>query len=138
MLLSAGNVASFQHADSDLQYLSLIAAAALERQPQSLLLLVSPTDTDSAKKGQTGIFLLAGPSGEVSLTNQAMLKHAASWSVLAISAALSGGNTEEGRTRLCLLLRALPVCCFIWAHACISICGKQQSMLFHSGMLQRK
>ena len=61
----AGGIASFQRPDADLQYLSLVAGSALEKEPASLLLLVSPTDAQTASKGQTGVFLLAGPSGNV-------------------------------------------------------------------------
>ncbi len=60
----SGGIGSFQRPDADLQYLSLVAAAALERHPQSLLLLVAPTDTDPNRKDQTGVFLLAGAAGE--------------------------------------------------------------------------
>ena len=61
----AGNVALFQRPDTDLQYLSLVAGSALEKEPASLLLLVSPTDAQTGRKGQAGVFLLAGPSGDV-------------------------------------------------------------------------
>lgn len=60
----AGGFASFQRPDADLQYLSLVAGSALEREPASLLLLVSPTDAQTASKGQGGVFLVAGPSGD--------------------------------------------------------------------------
>ena len=60
-----GGIASFQRTDADLQYLSWVAAAALEEEPHSLLLLLSPSDSDNAKKGQTCVFLLAGPAGEL-------------------------------------------------------------------------
>ena len=66
-LSNVGGVGSFQRADADLQYLSLVAASALEKEPHSLLLLVAPTDTDPSKKDQTGVFLLAGPAGDVIL-----------------------------------------------------------------------
>lgn len=72
-----GGVASFQRPDADLQYLSLVAAAALDKEPQSLLLLVSPTDTDNAKKGQTGVFLLAGPPDGHALNTTGVDMHAA-------------------------------------------------------------
>ena len=67
LLSNAGGVGSFQRADADLQYLSLVAASALEKEPHSLLLLVAPTDTDPNKKDQTGVFLLAGPAGDIIL-----------------------------------------------------------------------
>ena len=60
----AGGVACFQRPDADLQYLSLVAGAALKIEPETVLLLVSPTDVQNARKGQAGVFLLAGPTGE--------------------------------------------------------------------------
>lgn len=63
----AGGMASFQRPDAELQYLSLVAASALEKEPESLLLLVSPTDAQNGTKAQAGVFLLAGPAGEAHL-----------------------------------------------------------------------
>ena len=54
----------FQRPDADLQYLSLVAASAVEKEPETVLLLVSPTDVQNARNGQAGVFLLAGPAGE--------------------------------------------------------------------------
>lgn len=65
-----GGVACFQRPDADLQYLSLVAASALEKQPDALLLLVAPTDAPTSPKGQTGIFLLAGPADKVELVSK--------------------------------------------------------------------
>lgn len=60
-----GGVGCFQRPDADLQYLSLVATSALQQEPNSLLLLVAPTDADPSKKGQIGVFLLAGPAGDI-------------------------------------------------------------------------
>ncbi|KAL3152409.1 Alanyl-tRNA editing protein Aarsd1 [Trebouxia sp. C0010 RCD-2024] len=65
-----GGVACFQRPDADLQYLSLVAGAALEKEPESVLLLVSPTDVQNGRRGQAGVFLLAGPSENVDLVSK--------------------------------------------------------------------
>lgn len=65
-----GGVGSFQRPDADLQYLSLVAASALEKAPSCLLLLVAPTDTDPNRKDRTGVFLLAGPADQVDLVSK--------------------------------------------------------------------
>ncbi|KAL0026038.1 hypothetical protein WJX79_004093 [Trebouxia sp. C0005] len=67
---SQGGVGVFQRPDADLQYLSLVAAFALEKAPSCLLLLVAPTDTDPSRKDQTGVFLLAGPADRVDLVSK--------------------------------------------------------------------
>ena len=45
-----------------------MAGSALEKQPESLLLLVSPSAGQNGRKEQTGVFLLAGPSGDAPLS----------------------------------------------------------------------
>lgn len=65
-----GGVGSFQRPDADLQYLSLVAASALDKAPSCLLLLVAPTDTDPNRKEQNGLFLLAGPADRVDLVSK--------------------------------------------------------------------
>lgn len=65
----AGGVACFERPESDLQYLGLVAASALEQEPQALLLLVATADEKAGQTGheQAGVFLLAGPPGDLVL-----------------------------------------------------------------------